>query len=565
VRDFGFVRPLSRRSFLALSAGVTVAACSSSRTSSPPPAVDSQPSASASSSTAASTPATTLAPSTTSPPTTQAPDDPPTAEYSGSANPFGLGVASGDPEPESVVLWTRLVGPAGEKLDGELSVFAWIEDADDPAIGTSAWFVLDSDTAYTAHVIFDELAPDRWYRYGFRTGGFESPEGRTRTTPAVGELPDVFTFASASCQNYEDGFYLAHRDIAEQRLDLVFWLGDYIYEGAAQEIGADENVRTHGTPEPTTLDEYRDRYALYKSDGDLQAAHASCPWVVTWDDHEVSNNYAGTVGQGGDDLTLRRAAAYQAWWEHTPTRLAAPTPDTTDYRIYRPLSWGTLVDASVLDTRQYRSDQTCGDITLNLDPPCPETFDPARTMLGAEQETWLLDRLTASQTVWNVVAQQVIFGNSNFNGAVLNYDQWDGYPIERDRILTHVSEHSIQNLVVLTGDIHFAGVGNLLTPAADGGNTTAEGRPVLGTEFVATSISSGGLVNPALTPALTAIPGIVDAELEHRGWIKHVVTPERWQADYRIVDSVKVNDSPASTWNTFVIDAGAPGARSLQS
>jgi alkaline phosphatase D len=213
---------------------------------------------------------------------------------------------------------------------------------------------------------------------------------------------------------------------------------------------------------------------------------------------------------------------------------------------------GGLAEFSVLDTRQYRSDQACGDVTLSLDPACAENADPARTMLGEEQEAWLFDRLGAASAVWNVLAQQVIMANASFGEAVLNYDQWDGYPAARARLLGKIAELDVPNLVVLTGDIHFAGVGNIVDPA----DPTA---PPLGIEFVDTSISSSGNVPASLESLVATLGDVVDVELAHRGWTKHTVTPTDWTAEYRIVADAAVADSPSSTWKSFRVTAGTPG------
>lgn len=565
------VQPISRRTFLALAATVVVGgACTASEDSTSSDQNDASGSASTSSSSATSATSATSASTTTSPTaagtttasaahpdTTQPPVGPPTAEYEGTTDPFVLGVASGDPLADSVVLWTRLVAGDGEELSGDRAVMVVYEAEDDPAVGGSAWYRTDPETAYSVHAVVDGLEPDRWYTYRFESGGFTSPSGRTRTAPADDATVERVTIGAASCQHYATGFYAAHRDIAAAGLDLLVWLGDYIYEGGPGVLG-DGAVRLHDAPEPTTLDEYRDRYELYKRDSDLQSAHAACPWLVTWDDHEVENNYAGTIGEDGDDLTERRANAYQAWWEHTPTRLPAPTGPI--FAIHRAQRWGTLIDVSLLDTRQYRSDQTCGDVTLSVEPPCPETFLPERTMLGAEQEAWLAERLGRQGTVWNVLAQQVILLDGTLNGAVLNFDQWDGYPAARDRLLRLIAGGPVANLVVLTGDIHFAGIGNILAPA----DAASPERQVLGAEFVSTSISSGGLVPASFTEVVKSIPGIVDVELVHRGWTKHTITPELWTADYRIVADATDPASSSSTYGSFTVAAGTAGVRPIQ-
>jgi len=231
-------------------------------------------------------------------------------------------------------------------------------------------------------------------------------------------------------------------------------------------------------------------------------------------------------------------------------RLDPPTAADQEYRIYRDAQWGDLIELALLDGRQYRTDQACGDVTLSLDPPCPETTDPARTMLGADQEAWLLSTLGASTAAWNVVGNQVVLADATFNGAVLNFDQWDGYPVERARLLQAFADEAIPNLVVVTGDIHLAAVAQLR--AGD----RATGSPV-GVEFVTTSISSDGLIDDSLADVLKSFPDLVDAELAHRGYALHTVTHERWLAEYRIVTDVDDPDSPVTTYGTYVVEAGS--------
>ena len=493
----------------------------------------------ASTTTPATTPATS--PSTEAPETSLAPVDL-------GGDPFTLGVASGDPGPGRVVLWTRLAPDplhGGGMPDTDLDV-VWEVATDDTFtdVVTGGTVAAEARYAHSVHAVA-ELDPG-WFHCRFRVGEYTSPVGRTQVAPVDA---DTVRFVSASCQNFQDGFYVAHRDIATQQPDFVVWLGDYIYEGAAADIGG-EVVRTHGTPEPTDLAGYRDRYALYKSDLDLQSAHAVAPWYVIWDDHEVENNYAGLTPQDPLDAATfpeRRRQAYQAWWEHQPVDLPPPPADGGDYRIHRHRAWGDLVDVMLLDGRQYRTDQACSDATLNLDPACPATFDTDRTMLGAEQEQWLLDTLASASATWNVIGQQTIFGDVTLAGAVLNYDQWDGYPLQRNRIVD--SFDPARNQVVLTGDIHFAGAGIIRS----GGRGT--GTPV-GVEFVATSISSGGRINAAVTDVVRAIPDVVDAELDHRGYILHTVTAELWSAEYRMVTSVKMPESDVFVHATFEVAAG---------
>jgi alkaline phosphatase D len=543
------VQPISRRRFLATSAIVivsTATACSGDSgsgavTSAPEPTEPPAPDTTAA-------PPTTSAPTTTTPPV-DLPDD-----------PFTLGVASGDASVGSVVLWTRLAPDplAGGGMPADAIEVTW-EVARDEAFGdivATGTELARPEHGHSLHVRA-ELDPGWWF-YRFRVGGYTSPVGRTQRAPSMTAEPEAVRFASANCQNYQNGYYTAHRDIADQQPDFVVWLGDYIYEGASRPVDGNDVVRSHdGTDEVRTLEQYRNRYARYRSDTNLQAAHAACPWYVIWDDHEVENNYAGLVPERPEDaegFAERRQAAYQAWWEHMPVDLPAPD-GSAEFRIYRGFRWGSLLDLALLDGRQYRTDQACGDTTLNVEPACAETFDEDRTMLGSEQEAWLLDTLGGeAPAVWNVIGNQTVFGDLMLGEAVLNYDQWDGYPLQRNRILEQLSARDVSNLVVLTGDIHFAGTGNLRV------GERGTGTPI-GVEFVATSISSGGLVNPAVTEVLVAFPDIVDVELEHRGYILHTVTPEQWRADYRMVETVKTEDAPLYTHAVYVVDVGTNTVR----
>ena len=317
---------------------------------------------------------------------------------------FPLGVASGDPTPDGVVLWTRLaldpLNGGGMPPDDVEVVWEVARDEGMTDVARRGTSVASGALGHSVHVEVDGLEPGRWYWYRFRAGTDESAVGRTRTLPAAGARPDRLRFAFASCQHYEHGYYTAYRHMAEDDLDLVFHLGDYIYEGAA----SDGRVRRHTGGENELLDEYRNRYALYRGDPDLQAAHAAFPWVVTWDDHEVDNNYANAVseeeGLPAELFLRRRAAAYQAYYEHMPLRRSS-LPAGPDLQLYRAFDWGDLASVHVLDTRQYRTDQPCGDGR----GACDGMFDPAATPLGEAQERWLLDGLDGSAARWNVVPQ----------------------------------------------------------------------------------------------------------------------------------------------------------------
>ncbi len=522
--------PISRRIFLALGASVVVAACSKSDGggSGDDGSGDTTPS---------TTPSTTP---TTSTPLAPAPFD---------VDPFTLGVASGDPSTNSVIIWTRLApdplnggGIAEEEVPVRWEVATDIEFTDIVSSGDVV------ATARHGHSIHVEVAPPAgavaYYR--FRVGEFTSPVGATRVAPDSSSL-DTVRIATASCQNYTAGYYTAYDDMVKQSPDLVVFLGDYIYEGGVGTLGAD-TVRLHNSEEITDLVAYRNRYALYRSDPLLRNAHAACPWVVTWDDHEVENNYAGLTPQDAvdaDGYAARRAAAYQAWWEHMPVRLDPPVDENLS--IHRRVTWGGLVNMLVLDGRQYRDDQACGDAVLQVSPACEEASVPERTMLGAQQEAWVAENIE-SDAVWSVLANQTVMTDIRLGAAVLNYDQWDGYAPARDRLMESVS--SADNLVVLTGDIHLAGVGQL--------TSSIEPTTARGVEFVTTSISSSGNIDSSTEALLVALPNIIDAEVAHRGYTLHTIDATSWTADYRIVDDALVEGSAVTTWKTFAVTAGSP-------
>ena len=302
------------------------------------------------------------------------------------SDPLTLGVASGDPLPTGGVLWTRLAPQPMEPgwgMDGLRSQVTW-EVADDDRftrIVRTGVYGAVPELGYSVHVEVDGLMPDRWYFYRFRLGNVASPTGRLRTTPLAGALTPL-RFAFASCQHYETGLFTAYDHMAREELDLVAHLGDYIYEYA----GVGGRVRKHEGFECRSLEEYRRRYAQYKLDPMLQAAHARAPWIVTWDDHEVDNNYVSEFGENvyesAEQMRQRRAAAYQAWWEHQPVRVPRAA-SWADLSIQRSVDWGDLARFWVMDTRQFRSDQPCNDNSRRV--PCGNWGSPDATVLGAAQ------------------------------------------------------------------------------------------------------------------------------------------------------------------------------------
>ena len=451
-------------------------------------------------------------------------------------DPFSLGVASGDPTPGGGVLWTRLaprpLEPDGG-MDGQRAVVSW-ELADDDSftrVVKQGRAAAVPELGHSIHIDVDGLAADRWYFYRFLVGGATSMVGRFRTTP----LPSAVTplrFAVASCQHYETGLFTAYEHMAREEIDLVTHLGDYIYEGGVT-LG---RVRSHNSVEIRSVDDYRRRYALYKSDRALQAAHARCPWIVTWDDHEVDNNYAGSVGENGmesdEQMAARRASGYQAWWENQPVRVPR-VKSWSDLGITRSASWGSLAKFWVLDGRQYRSDQACDD--GNRITPCGIWADPSRTMLGESQERWLHNGLGTSTERWQVLANQVMvapYDSMEGNGQRVSMDQWSGYPAARDRLLRSIAQRAPNRTVVLTGDIHSNWVNELRTDFRRPEQST------IAAEFVGTSISSGGDGEESTilaTPAERADNPHIKWHHNRRGYIKCAVDANSWTAEYRSV------------------------------
>jgi alkaline phosphatase D len=472
---------------------------------------------------------------------------------------FALGVASGDPLSQAVVLWTRLA-PSPLSGGGMPAVdvpVRWEVATDEGFRHVVRWgdALAEARFAHAVHADVRGLRPGSWYHYRFAVGDQVSPVGRTRTAPAPGTTGGRLRFLFGSCQNWQSGFWPLWAHAPAEDPDLVLHLGDYIYEGPA---GTGPGVvRPHNGPELLTLDDYRNRYGLYKGDPALQGIHAACPWVVTWDDHEVENNYAGLVPQFPAEapaFPARRAAAYQAWWEHMPVRLPPATgPDLT---IYRALDWGRLARFHVLDTRQYRSDQACGDGT---GPTCPERTDPARTLLGADQEAWLGDSLAGSRATWDVLANQVIMTSMQLAGSVYNRDQWDGYAAARSRLLGQMRAGGVENAVVLTGDVHAGGVGDLVDENPDGTPATE----AFGTELVGGSISSR--FDPSLADVaeqlIGALPHVRFVDVRRRGYMVSEATETELVTRFRVVDSVAVPDAPVYTAGTWTTLAGIPGVQ----
>jgi alkaline phosphatase D len=476
-------------------------------------------------------------------------------------NPFTLGVASGDPTPDGIVLWTRLApkptsggGMPAERIDVEWQVST---DERMSTVVKKGRATATPDLGHSVHVDVRGLDPARWYWYQFRAGSHASTIGRTRTAPDPRQQLARLSFAFASCQHYETGLFTAYRHMAQEEIDLIVHLGDYIYEGS----GRSDRVRQHSGEEITSLTDYRNRHALYKLDPDLQKAHALFPWIVTWDDHELDNNYANDKAEDGaarEQFLERRANAYQAYYEHMPLRRES-LPKGSSMRLYRRLAFGDLAEFSVLDTRQYRTDQPCAD---GNKPQCPEALAAGATLLGDEQERWFLDGLRRSKTKWNIVAQQVMMAKVDRmagQGEAYAMDQWSGYEAGRNRVLNFLNERKPSNPIVITGDIHSNWVADLKLNFAD------PKSPTVGTEFVGTSISSGGDgadSQPAVDAYLPENPHVKFYN-NQRGYVRCVVTPDRWQSDYRILEFVSKPGADIKTRASFVVENGRPGVQQL--
>jgi alkaline phosphatase D len=483
-------------------------------------------------------------------------------------DPFALGVASGSPQHDSVVLWTRLVDAKAQSLGNDAIAVRW-EVAHDEQFGRivqSGQAQALPELAHSVHVEVAGLEPDRWYFYRFMAGDATSAVGRTRTFPAPDALVQKLRLAYASCQRWEHGYFSAYRHMREENLDGVLFLGDYIYEYP----GAVNPVRTTPGGWTITLADYRDRYALHKSEPELRAMHAACPWIVTWDDHEVQNDYAAlSPGSGGPDVpdfAARRTAAYQAFYEHMPVRASALTQAVrglqggAETRLYSRQRIGQLASLIVLDDRQYRDRHACttggkaGSSTVDA-ASCALLNDPARTLLGAAQERWLDASFQSAGPGWTIVAQQTLFGQRNLTpgqGRSLWNDGWDGYPAARQRVTESLARHHVSDPVLLGGDMHENWVGHV---KADYDKPESA---ALGVEFCGTSITSRSGGNKRMASWLAGNPHFVFGDAERKGYGVAEFTPKQMTATLRVVDDVTKPDTRIETLARFAVEAGRP-------
>ena len=476
------------------------------------------------------------------------------------SNPFTMGVASGDPSADGVVLWTRL---APDPLNGGGMPLAIVEvqwqlaeDENFRKVVQSGIVAASPQMGHSVHVELQGLQSDTWYWYRFMAGDAVSRIGRTRTAPARDAMPSQLRLAFASCQHFETGYFTAYEHMAKEPLDLVLHLGDYIYEYE----GKDNRIRKHSGPEITTLEHYRNRYAQYRMDPHLQTMHALCPWLVVWDDHEFDNNCAGAISEEShvspEEFLIRRANAYQAYYENMPLRRQC-VPQGADMTLYRTVDFGRLARIEMLDTRQYRSDQPNGDGNKPLEG---SVFDPRATLLGDTQEKWLMSELLKSESQWNVLGQQVMMARvDRFPGSESKFsmDQWAGYDVARKRLFEFLAARKIPNPVILTGDIHSNWVNDLQINFDDASD------PVIASEFVGTSISSGGNGVQFVKghAALLSENPFVRFQNAERGYVSCTITPKEGKSDYQVVEYVDKPDAPLITRASFVVENGQPGAK----
>ncbi|MGI5214149.1 alkaline phosphatase D family protein [Plantactinospora sp. CA-290183] len=480
-------------------------------------------------------------------------------------DPFTLGVASGDPDHDGFVLWTRLATePLAEDGMGGMPDRAvpvrWEIAADERFrhVVRRGTALARPEAGHSVHVELGGLLPGREYFYRFHAERHTSPVGRTRTTPAPWVLGGALTMAFASCSQYEHGYFTAYRRLAEEEPDLILHLGDYQYEYTKDSYTIPGgNPRDHEGPETVTLANYRQRHAQYKSDPDLRAAHQVAPWLVVFDDHEVDNNWADEVYEKPEipqpDFLARRAAAFQAYYENMPLRRTS-IPRGIDMQLYRRIRWGRLATFHMLDTRQYRDDQACGDGTKD----CAAALDPARSITGAEQERWLLDGFRRSDARWDVLGQQVFFGQRDTDAGPAKFtsmDSWDGYAASRDRITRGWVQAKVRNPVVLTGDVHAHWADDLKLNYDDPTSAT------VGSELVCSSITSGGNGADSVTGSHPYFPHNPHLRFHNnqRGYVLTRFTPGEVTADFKVLPYVTTPGAPVHTRASFVIADRVPG------
>jgi alkaline phosphatase D len=477
--------------------------------------------------------------------------------------PFRLGIASGDPASDGFVIWTRLAPePLAEHggMPMQPVPVQWQVAADDRfrTIVRSGEAIARPELAHSVHVEVQALESGRPYWYRFAVGREVSPTGRSRTAPAPDTRLDKMRIGVAGCQHFEQGLFTTHRHLSGEELEFVFHYGDYIYEARPLPFTLDAArrpipvVRSHVGQEIYSLDDYRRRYAQYKTDIDLQAAHAAAPWFVTYDDHEVYDNWTSESGAIPREAYLtRRAGALQAWYEHMPVR-AASFPKGGAMTMHRAARYGDLLHAHFLDTRQYRTTQGCSG---GVKPACSDVRSPGAAMLGNEQEQWLSRELADKSAAWNLIAQQIMVMDLDRRTGdepepTYSMDTWAGYAAPRRRLLDRFK--GLGNVVVLTGDEHQNFAGELVL----------DGKPVAA-EFVVTSISSAG-DGQDLRPGgdrLLARNAPLKFINSQRGYVTCDIGREEWRTNFMVLDQVQRPGGSISRRATFSVARGDSSPR----
>jgi alkaline phosphatase D len=486
--------------------------------------------------------------------------------------PFALGVASGSPTADGFVIWTRLApeplsadsAAPGGMPPGDVAVhFEIAEDEALRRIVQTGEALAETRYAHSVHALVRGLKPGRPYWYRFSSGAAHSSIGRALTLPAAGAALERLRFGYVSCSNYEQGYFAAYRHLAQESPDVVLYLGDYIYE-FVDSVAANVVRRHTGGVQPVELHSYRNRYAQYRMDEDLQLLHATAPALVTWDDHEVHNDYGDLSSQDFRDpaeFSKRRAAAYQAYYEHMPVTPARP-PQGPSLRIYDRYKFGNLAEVSIADARQYRSRAACygapdGRPGRMITPrECPELFADERSMLGQAQEAWLNDGLARSQARWNIIGQSLLMAQMRRRNAdgegIFWTDDWNGYPASRTRLLRHIHDARVANPLVVGGDIHSFWANDLKLDFDD------PKSPVVATEFVGTSVSARG---PSFdfAAALPENPHVRFFDKSVRGYACADIAPARTTVRFQALSDPRDPRATVSTLSTFVVEAGRPG------
>jgi len=477
-------------------------------------------------------------------------------------DPFRLGIASGDPTSTGVVIWTKLAVDAlaedgAGAMPSQPIPVEW-QISSDPRfqqVARSGTEIASPESAHSLHVELDHLVPGREYFYRFKVGRHVSETGRTLTMPSPGDSRPLHMI-SLSCSNFDAGYFTGYRHAAAEQPDLVFGLGDYIYEHGA----LPGRVRVHTGSTCLTLADYRRRHALYKNEAETQELHQAAPWIVTWDDHEVANNWAGIHPQDGvpsEAFMQRRTAAFQAYYENMPLRRTS-RPRGTELQLFRRFQWGDLATFHVLDARQYRDLQPCHDGRTWAFSDCPERDDPSRSLTGKAQEKWLLDGFASSEATWQVMPQGDFFAQIDLTTGplqTLGTDGWDGYRVNRNAIRDGWVERGVKNAVVLSGDAHRHFANEIKADFDDPRSAT------VGVELVTTSVTSGGdgTDQPSDREGMLAENEHIKYLADRRGYISMTLDRDQMRADFKTMPYVSTPGAPISTDRSYIIPAGEPG------